>query len=353
MIMKKLFLAASLFLIATFSFAQKEKAQEYIDAYKDIAIAEMIRGGVPASITLAQGMLESGYGQSELCQKSNNHFGIKCKENWNGDKVYHDDDAKGECFRAYSCAADSYKDHSEFLKTREWYAFLFKLDPTDYEGWAKGLKKAGYATEKDYPQRLMQLITTFNLQQYTLLALKQKEGGTNDAASNTAANNTSTETATTVTPTKEEEKEEPIDSTSETVINPVKQKDSATKKQSKYPEGILTINHAKATFVKEGTSFLSLANQFGITLSKLLEFNDMQEMDVVDIDRLIFVEKKLKKGATDFHLIQEGETLHDICQMEGVQLESLMAYNKLKKASPLKKGEKIYLRPITPVKATK
>jgi hypothetical protein len=350
--MKKLLLVVGCWLLAIVSFAQKEKAQQYIDLYKDIAIAEMLRGGVPASITLAQGMLESGYGQSELCQKSNNHFGIKCKENWTGDKVYHDDDAKGECFRAYTCAADSYKDHSEFLKTREWYAFLFKLDPTDYEGWAKGLKKAGYATEKDYPQRLIQLISNYNLQQYTLLALKQKENGNTNANSSMASTAVEANPVTAIA-VKEEEKEEPIDSTSETVINPVKQADIAAKKQNKYPEGILTINHVKATYAKEGTSLLSLANQFGITLSKLLEFNDMQEMDVLDMDRLVFVERKLKKGATDFHIVQDGESIHDICQAEGVQLESLFMYNKLKKGSQVKKGEKIYLRPVTPTKATK
>ena len=104
------------------------------------AIAEMQRSGVPASITLAQGILESAYGESDLCKQSNNHFGIKCKTEWTGEKVYHDDDTNGECFRSYACAADSYKDHSDFLRTRAWYDFLFKIEPTDYTSWAKGLK---------------------------------------------------------------------------------------------------------------------------------------------------------------------------------------------------------------------
>jgi len=341
--MKKLLLALGFGLLAIGSFAQGEKAQNYINAYKDIAIAEMLRGGVPASITLAQGMLESGYGESELCRKSNNHFGIKCKENWTGEKVYHDDDERGECFRAYPSAAESYKDHSNFLKTREWYAFLFKLDPTDYEGWAKGLKKAGYATEKDYPKRLMDIINHYNLQQYTLLALKKP----NNDENNTAEANVAVATPAVDTVRKEEEKEEPVDTTSETVINPIA-KDTVAKKQNKYAEGILTINHTKATYAREGMSLLSLANQFGITLSKLIEFNDMQEMDVLDMDRLIFVEKKMKKGAIDFHLVEEGETPYDICQSEGIQLESLLLYNKLRKESKLAKGQKIYLRPVPP-----
>ncbi len=347
--MKRIFLMLSCFTLVLASYAQKEKAQAYIDTYKDVAIAEMLRGGVPASITLAQGMLESGYGESDLCKKSNNHFGIKCKENWTGEKVYHDDDARGECFRAYPTAADSYKDHSDFLKTREWYAFLFKLDPTDYEGWAKGLKKAGYATEKDYPKRLMDIINSYNLQQYTLLALQQKDGG--------MPNN---EVAVTSTPipmpvadsVKMVDQEKEATDTAETVIT-VKTKDTVAVKKSKYAEGILTINHTKATYAKEGISLLSLANQFGITLSKLVEFNDMKEMDVLDMDRLIFVERKMKKGATDFHIAEDGESLYDICQSEGVQLESLMLYNKLNKESKLAKGQKIYLRPVIAVKPTK
>jgi flagellum-specific peptidoglycan hydrolase FlgJ len=186
--MKKLILAFSIVLSAFGSFAQREKATAYIQLYKEAAMTEMMRSGVPASITLAQGMLESGYGESDLCKRSNNHFGIKCKENWTGEKVYHDDDEKGECFRAYPTAADSYKDHSDFLKTRPWYAFLFKLDPTDYEGWAKGLKKAGYATEKDYPKRLMDIINNYDLQQYTLLAIRKK--GADDQTETTVVTST-------------------------------------------------------------------------------------------------------------------------------------------------------------------
>jgi LysM repeat protein len=143
----------------------------------------------------------------------------------------------------------------------------------------------------------------------------------------------------------EQEKDEPAD-TSETVITVVKT-DSAIKKSSKYGEGILTINHTKAIYGKEGTSLLALANQYGITLSKLVEFNDMKEMDVLDMDRLVFIEKKMKKGAVDFHIAEEAETLYSICQSEGVQLESLLLYNKMKKDSKLAKGQKIYLRPAT------
>jgi hypothetical protein len=341
MLMKQLVIFLLGVAVSFTSFSQKEKAINYINKYKDVAIEEMKRSGVPASITLAQGMLESGYGESDLCVKSNNHFGIKCKNEWTGDKVYHDDDEKGECFRAYPTASDSYKDHSEFLKSRPWYAFLFKLDATDYEGWAKGLKKAGYATERDYPQRLINMINDYSLQQYTLAALaKQKE-----ETVVTSVTETTTSTAKDTTATVKEEVE-PIDT--ETVINQPKQvlSDTTVKKTSKYPEGIFTINHAQAIYAKEGTSLLSLANKFGISLRTLLDYNDLDEMDLIDIDRIIFIEKKIKKGAKDFYIVEAKESLHDICQSEGVQLSYLLMYNKLKQTSTLKKGDKVYLRPV-------
>src|SRR6478735_3380099 len=127
----------------------------YINQYKQLAIDEMIRTGVPASITLAQGILESNCGRSSLTQQSNNHFGIKCKTDWSGSYVFHDDDVRHECFRSYSCAEDSYRDHSNFLKNRPNYASLFSIDVTDYTAWAYGLKKAGYATNPVYAQSLI------------------------------------------------------------------------------------------------------------------------------------------------------------------------------------------------------
>lgn len=345
-------------LMNTFSFAQNEKALNYINKYKDAAIEEMKRSGVPASITLAQGMLESGYGESELCKKSNNHFGIKCKNEWTGDKVYHDDDYKNECFRAYPSAADSYKDHSDFLKSRPWYASLFKLESTDYEGWAYGLKKAGYATEKDYPKKLINIIQTYDLHKFTLIALGQKTVEKTEIASAEETTNsfvnlpvaTKKETAEAEKEDSVIEEKEPIDS--ETVINRSNslEIDTSTKKTAKYPDTIFTINHAKVIYAKEGTSMLSLANKFGLSLSNLLFYNDLKEMDVLDADRLIFVERKLKKGAKDFHIVQDNETLHEISQTEGVQLSSLLIYNKLNKSATVKKGDKILLRPVTTVK---
>src|SRR3954453_674339 len=191
--MKRIFL----FVIATagviYGYSQStSNVQNYIDTYKELAISEEIRTGVPASITLAQGILETEAGQSDLVKASNNHFGIKCKSEWTGATVYHDDDAKGECFRSYNSAEESYRDHSDFLRTRPNYEFLFQLDPTDYEGWAKGLKKAGYATSNVYGQMLIKLIITNHLQDYTLLAIQRQQNGNTQpqlAANTTTDNN--------------------------------------------------------------------------------------------------------------------------------------------------------------------
>jgi flagellum-specific peptidoglycan hydrolase FlgJ len=180
--MKKLVLF-SLVLMATAAQAQKEKAEAYVNTYKELAIAEMLRTGVPAAIKLAQGILESQSGESDLAKTSNNHFGIKCKTEWTGARTYHDDDEKAECFRVYATVEESYRDHSDFLKNRPYYADLFKLDPTDYEGWAYGLKKAGYATSPTYPQQLLKVINDYNLQQYSLEALERQKHTTSSIQS--------------------------------------------------------------------------------------------------------------------------------------------------------------------------
>ncbi|MES2006453.1 MAG: glucosaminidase domain-containing protein [Bacteroidota bacterium] len=327
--------------------AQKEKAEAYIHTYKELAITEMMRSGVPACITLAQGILESQSGESNLAKVSNNHFGIKCKTEWTGAKTYHDDDEKGECFRVYSSVEDSYKDHSDFLKNRPNYAFLFKLDPTDYEGWATGLKKAGYATSPTYPQKLLKVIHDYNLQQYSLDAIARLQS---PAATQPLVNTTTAivpepvaKQPETVLPTPDDRiikeaaaKEEPI---ATEVTAAVK-----VKKTNNYPAGIFSINHTRVMYALEGVSLLSLANQYDIPLSRLIEFNELKEMDVLDTDRLLFIERKPKKGASDFHVVVEGESLYDISQLEGVRLESLLEYNHLSKGTAPVKGNKLFLR---------
>ncbi len=341
--MKKM-LIPFLLVLSLLTQAQKEKAEAYISAYKEVAILEMMRSGVPASIKLAQGILESQSGESVLALKSNNHFGIKCKTEWTGPTTYHDDDEKGECFRVYENVEQSYKDHSDFLKTRPHYAFLFTLDPTDFDGWAKGLKKAGYATSNTYPQKLLKVINDYQLQQYTLQALARQK---NDPLPDINTFTTSIETSSVkkeVNPSIQgisENNAMQFPSKEISEIPPLSIK--KTEKTTVYPDGIFIINQSKVVYEKVGKSVLSLANQYDLSLSKLLEYNDIAEMDVLDTDRLIFLEKKLKKGAREFHIVAIGENLHDISQAEGIRYESILEYNHLKKGAAIAVGEKLWL----------
>lgn len=367
--------------MGTMAHAQREKVQAYVNQYKDLAMAEMRRTGVPASITLAQGILESQSGESKLAQKSNNHFGIKCKTEWTGEKTYHDDDLRQECFRVYPSVEDSYKDHSDFLKNREYYTALFKLDPTDDKGWAYGLKKAGYATEKDYPTRLLKLINDFELHQYSVQALENKDLPVSNERVETKApmapttpTNTPIVKSSAVTSmpvnnsprlrvinqTKapaeaEQEKMDSLVTQTATAIENAQQEQELVKsnkenfkepvkKTALYPSEPFSINHTKVIFAAAGTSTLSIANKYGISLSKLFDFNEMDQKDILDQDQLLFLEKKLKKGATDVYVCKAGETLTDIAQKEGVRLDALMEYNNLSKNSVLTNGQKLQLR---------
>ncbi|MBS1643039.1 MAG: glucosaminidase domain-containing protein [Bacteroidetes bacterium] len=338
--MKKIIIPFIFCILCSFVFAQKEKGYAYVATYKDIAIAEMQRTGVPASITLAQGILESKYGESDLCKKSNNHFGIKCKTEWMGEKVYHDDDLKQECFRVYPNAEASFKDHSDFLKNRPYYTSLFNLSPTDVEGWCFGLKKAGYATEKNYPQMLLKIINDYNLNQYTLVALQQQNSNT----TTTVVNNNIQSNSIPVSITAKQQQEEKVVATN----NNASSTNTINTTNTIYPDGVFTINHTKVIYAKAGTSLLLIANQYDLDLNKIFAYNDMQETSVLENDKLIFLEKKMKKGATDFHVVAANETLHDIAQKEGVQLESILQFNNFQKNIQLVAGEKIYLRSVIP-----
>jgi len=314
-----------LILVASASYGQsKQVVLDYINAYKDIAIAEMQRTGVPASITLAQGIHESGAGASQLVLESNNHFGIKCKSNWTGESVKHDDDAKGECFRKYTSAADSYKDHSDFLKSGQRYAFLFSLDPTDYTGWANGLKKAGYATNPKYPQILIKTIEDYNLQDYTMIALgKTQRAEVVDAE---------------VVP------QSPVYGIAVAVPAVVKTEEV----KQNYPAGEFKLNDTKVVFVKKGTSFLAVAKQYDVDLSKIFEFNEMPKAEATDKDQLIYLQRKRKTGIHEFHVVLPGETLNDIAQQEAMRLESLQELNWLKKDEKPAVGEKLSLQAKSP-----
>lgn len=318
--MYKLIMAV-LFLVLCFSAtAQRVSIEEYILQFKDIAINEMKRSGVPASITLAQGILESENGNSELVKKSNNHFGIKCKSNWIGESVTHDDDANGECFRAYNNADESYRDHSDFLKNNKRYGSLFGLDAEDYEGWAKGLKKAGYATNPKYPDLLIKYVEQYNLQQYSLAALN-KLPDMDMAKSDVGKNDVPVEAA---------------------MEKPVPANDGAFIQAE--PDKIISINNTKCVFVKKGTSLLAIANKHTINLNKLMEFNDMAEEGLLNKDQYVYLQKKSKTGEKEFYLVQPGETVYDIAQKNAIQLKYLLTYNNLNAAVKLVANTKLFLQ---------
>ncbi len=296
--------------------------RNYIDTYKETAIAEMQRTGVPASIKLAQGIHETTAGTSDLVRRSNNHFGIKCKSNWTGESVRHTDDAPHECFRKYDDPSQSYRDHSDFLKGSSRYASLFNLDPLDYSAWANGLKKAGYATNPRYPQIIIKLIETWHLQDYTLIALGKMPAENNIAQT-----------------TVESNKEEVVVAVASAPI-PVQRRD--------YPQGEFKINNTRVIYAAAGTSVLSIAQQYSIPLARIFEFNELAQTEVLLKDQLIYLQRKRKTGSSDFHIVKQGETILDIAQEEAIRLESLLEYNHLQSYMQPATGEQLYLRAKAP-----
>jgi hypothetical protein len=316
----------------------------YVNTYKALAMTEMQRSGIPAAIILAQGIHESEAGKSELCKKSNNHFGIKCKDEWKGDVVYHDDDSRGECFRSYASAEDSYRDHSEFLRRSSRYAFLFNLDPSDYEGWAYGLKKAGYATNVRYPQILIKMVRDYNLEQYTLIAMGKMKASDEvvltvpGAAPVIAAADGGRSGAG------------GTDSGEQGVKGTRMGEGGISQPDIAYPEGEFMINKSRVIFVRAGVSLLSVANQYELPLGRLLDFNDMKEEDVLTKDQLIFLQRKRRTGSIEFHVVREGENAYEICQAEGIRYQDLLDMNQLTPGACPAVGERIYLQASAPAR---
>lgn len=278
----------------------------YIDKYKDIAILEMHKYGIPASITLAQGLLESGAGSSELSVKGNNHFGIKC-HGWQGRTVYHDDDLRGECFRAYDSPEESFEDHSLFLVKRDRYRSLFLLASTDYKGWAHGLKACGYATNPRYAQKLIDLIETYNLQQYD-----QVKGERVKASSAIS-----------------------------------KHQPSAPTKQDVRSHQLARYNGSVYLYARQGDTFQSLAKEVNVSASTLANVNERDKNDVLREGEIIYLKKKAKRAEKKFknhpHVVKAGQSLYAISQLYGVQLKSLIKMNTWLEARDyqVKAGDKI------------
>ncbi|HJT73893.1 MAG TPA: glucosaminidase domain-containing protein, partial [Chitinophaga sp.] len=302
--------------------AQKLTTQQYIAMYKDVAIAEMQRSGVPASIKLAQGILETQSGNGWLVQNSNNHFGIKCKNNWSGESVRYDDDARQECFRKYNSAAESYKDHSDFLRNNPRYAFLFQFQEEDYKSWAYGLKQAGYATSNTYPQQLIKLIEDYNLQQYTLEGEGVAKAGTSNGKTGDDFPS-STQPARNTT----------IPSTGK----------STTLTTANAPKGIFRINDRKVIVVPANKALIQVADEQDVKLRNLVHYNDLENDEPHAKPMFIFLQKKGKSGKNDYHVVAKGESMYDIAQAEGIQLRWLRRRNKMKEGQEPAVGERLAL----------
>lgn len=306
---KTIWLTCCMLLLSVALFAQDENdIRNYIDNYKTLAIAEQIRSGVPAAITLAQGIHESSAGNSELATKGNNHFGIKCKSTWMGETMLHDDDKKQECFRKYVSAEQSYIDHSDFLKQSNRYHFLFDLDRTDYVGWASGLKRAGYATNPLYVKKLTDLVEKFNLQQYTYEAIS-----------------TSSKVAGEVIPSNNKPSEDkPINLTH-------------------IDDPSIMYKGLKGFWVGKGETLLPKALEKNIRYAKLLALNDLPDQ-ALQTDMFIFIEKKRKVGTEEFHIVKADENMVLIAQKEAMLLSSLYAFNNLIPGQEPETGERLTLQ---------
>lgn len=292
----------------------KMTKEEYIEHYKAVAVSEMYEYGIPASITLAQGVLESGNGNSPLALEANNHFGIKCHKEWAGETYHMDDDEQNECFRKYLTAEESYKDHSLFLTTRERYFFLFDLDITDYKSWAFGLKQAGYATNPRYPELLIKVIEDFRL--YEL-----------DKQSNKSLAHH---------PKEERKIKKPAGLSETDDFEPISISNSDRK--------IFENNHVKFIRARVDDSFENIANDFQLYAFQIYKFNDLKKKDGITEGQILYIEPKKNKASTAVHLVKPGETLHGISQQYAVKLKKLCKSNSLAKDAVLYPDQKIKLR---------
>lgn len=308
--------------------AGEANARAYIERYRDLAISEMKRTGVPASITLAQGMIESDFGRSRLAREANNHFGVKCHDDWTGPTIRHNDDRRNECFRKYSHPEESFRDHSDFLRTGSRYAFLFDLPSTDYKGWARGLRKAGYATNPDYANMLIRKIEENNLFQY--------DSGYINAES----------------PVAQKAPAKP-DSTGPEPVTPLtaKQPDNGTfSVQARVPR-VMENNRIQYIIVKEGETAESIENDFQLLKWELTRYNELGDnFSPVPGQRLYLQPKRDKaEPGRETHVAAEGETMYMISQFYGVKVKKLYEYNRMGEGEEPAPGQKIWLRTMKPV----
>lgn len=330
--------AVSIFSIVAHSAIYAMSQNDYAQKWSSVAIENMKNYRIPASITLAQGILESGSGSSPLAVDGNNHFGIKCS-NWDGERIYFDDDEKGECFRKYKSAADSYKDHSLFLTSRERYASLFLLPVTDYKGWAKGLKKAGYATHPQYAERLIKLIEDLSLYQYDKEGLEpvkateilaQEATETEDEASRSTA---------------VKKRKQNIYNTSNTLNSMAVDLAYLDVKKHVLKENK---NDVKYIEVQKGDTYYKIAQEFGLVIRQLYKYNDFEaKKDLLEVGDIVYLEpKRLRAKEKNASFVAKSSmSVIEISQREGIKVSSLVKMNQFSSDQHIvQKGQKVLLR---------
>ena len=287
-------------MVSMAQYSERMTRSAYFETYKEIAISEMHRSGVPASITLAQGALESGDGNSRLARNGNNHFGIKCHTDWTGRKIFEDDDAKNECFRKYASVEDSYQDHSDYLRTKSRYDFLFEMNATDYKGWARGLKKAGYATSPTYAEALIRIIEEYNLTIYDRMSAE---------------------------PVKEHSRHgHAVPVTTH--------------------RAVMERNRVKYVLGRKGDTYETVAAELGKMSWELPRYNEVVNADSVADGQVLYIQPKRNKAETgkNTHVVKKNETMYTIAQMYAIKLERLYAMNGLKPGTRLSVGTVLQLR---------
>jgi len=307
-------------------------AREYIDRYSEIAMSEMRRTGVPASITLAQGIIESGNGRSRLAVEGNNHFGIKCHNDWTGPTIRHHDDRRNECFRKYRSAEESFKDHSDFLKNTPRYRFLFDLDPADYKAWARGLKRAGYATNPDYAGMLIRKIEEYGLYEYDRLVISGNYGKPEARPRETERNN------------RETYQQQAGRNENERFRSGVNETPSTG-------EIVKENNRIKYIIVNEGDTRTSIEKEYKLLRWELARYNELPEDFTVSPGQILYLQPKRNKAefGKDYHIVADGETMYSVSQMYGVKLDRLYRMNRMETGMEPAAGEKLWLRRVKPV----
>ncbi|MDO4763013.1 MAG: glucosaminidase domain-containing protein [Flavobacteriaceae bacterium] len=346
--MKKIVFALSLGVFSMFSAQDWKTDDQYIQNFAKYAVEEMELYKIPASIKLAQGILETGGGQSRLAREGKNHFGIKCKENWTGKTMKHTDDAPNECFRVYDNPRESYRDHSLFLAHRKYYVRLFKLDMRDYKAWAYGLKKAGYATNPRYAQILIDRIERYKLYEFDYLKPHEVEAKLEERYPGYKPVDKVEIAKTEVVEEKIEPKKEEKPAVPVVEVKPLPEP-KLTKVEilkaisiQSHPNGGL-----KYVVLPGDLDLSSLSQKYGINESRLMTYNELRSQNLKK-GQIIFLESKNSSGSQEFYTAQKGDRMYDIAQKFGIKLRKLYTKNRMEEGREPVEGQKIYLQSKKP-----